>query len=128
MAGSGDSIRSVELTKRQRNDIFETLVANGVEPESCDLADLTNEPLSVSLPSGPIRPNERWLYERYSHSDSLIRHEPSQSAFTFWPDISRGAERYRAIMAVGSADWGSCSSCDWDQLLESGPPRLSWRQ
>jgi hypothetical protein len=32
-----DSIRSVEVTRRQRNEIFETLTDRGIDPKDCDL-------------------------------------------------------------------------------------------
>jgi hypothetical protein len=108
----------VMLRKRQRNDIFETLVANGVAPEGCELLDLANDPLSLPGQGVTIQADERWRSERYSNCDSVIFHARSKSAFQFWPDNSPN-ERYLACLVVGAAESGSCSSCTWDQILDA---------
>src|ERR1700741_2937720 len=49
-SGNGGSIRAVELTRRQRNEIFETLTARGIDPKDCDLD--TEQSRLTHLPTG----------------------------------------------------------------------------
>jgi hypothetical protein len=83
------------LTRRQRNSIFETLAANGLDPAHCDLED------SYQTPGSHVS----------------VSHEPSGSRFRLWPDHDLDG-RYNASMVVGPADLGRRSSCDWDQLID----------
>jgi hypothetical protein len=86
----------VLLTKRQRNAIFETLAANGLDPASCALQDPASRAATVAS----------------------LRHEASGSSFTLWPDHDQ-AGKYGASMSVGSADFGRRSACDWQELMGS---------
>jgi hypothetical protein len=87
----------VELTLRQRNNIFTTLEANDIAPASCDLD--FQEP----------------TFDRGART--TIRHETSHSEFTVWHEPGRDG-RYTATMTIGSVARGRLSSCTWDQLLD----------
>ena len=93
----GGSIRSVALTKRQRNEIFEALKANGVDPQNCALTLMGGDRID------PIATTE-----------VEIRHKPTGS--TFWISNDRSGH-YTAAMTVGDADQGIRSRCDWAKLL-----------
>jgi len=82
------------LTRRQRNDIFEKISARGLDPASCELRDPASRAATVTN----------------------LRHEASGSSFTLWPDRDE-AGKYGASRSVGSADFGRCSSCDWEELM-----------
>jgi hypothetical protein len=99
---TGDSIRSVLLTKRQRNEIFEKVSACGLDPASCELQDPASRAATVAS----------------------LRHEASGSSFTLRPDHDQ-AGKHGASRSVGSADFGRCSACDWEQLMES---LVAWAQ
>jgi hypothetical protein len=80
----------VELTKRQRNDVFEALVRNGLDPaERVELYD------------------DQWPV--------LIRHQPSGSRFVV--NLTTGRS-YVADSYIGEALFGEFSPCDWDQLID----------
>ena len=94
----GGSIRSVELLKRQRNEIFEALAANGVDPQNCTLTQRR----SLSEPNpGPI-------------TEVVIHHKPTGSKFWI---INDGSGLYPAAMTVGDADQAFRPQCDWAETL-----------
>jgi hypothetical protein len=80
----------VELTRRQRNDVFEALVRNGLDPaESVELFD------------------DQWPVQ--------IRHQPSASMFVV--NLGSGPS-YLGNAYVGEATFAEFSPCDWDQLID----------
>jgi hypothetical protein len=83
--------------KRQRNEIFEALKANGVDPQNCTLTLMGDDHID------PIATTE-----------AEIRHKPTGSRFWIFDDRSG---RYVAAMTVGDADRGSRPRCDWAKLL-----------
>lgn len=118
----GGSIRSVWLTKRQRNEIFETLAASGVAPDTCKLDYVAGAPRLASdealqalrdrLSGGFSPPAQRGT------ADAYVRHEVSGSSFRFKGDSSRDGH-YVASMTVGHVFLRECSSCVWNQLMEN---------
>lgn len=84
------------MTKRQRNAIYATLTANGLEPDSCDLSDLT---------------------VRSGLSQANLLHRPSGSQFTLWRDDAR-EDLYSASMVVGTADSSHLTEAVWNLVLE----------
>jgi hypothetical protein len=81
--------------KRQRNEIFEVLKANGVDPQNCML--------KVRNDDGAIPTTE-----------TMIRHEPTGSLFRI---IDWRGGIYSADMTVGDADQPAHAQCDWAEIL-----------
>jgi hypothetical protein len=90
------------LTRRQRNEIFELLVANGVQAGSCDLLDPSHHlVLNPGTPQVTIQPKD------------------SSSYFTFWSgnDIDYGFQS-----TVGGAGRRESDQCTWKALMDSLVP------
>jgi hypothetical protein len=83
----------VELSRRQRKAVFETLVRNGLDPsEGVELSD------------------ENWPIQ--------IRHHPSQSRFQIDMASKRGTSGYLGSGFLGGGvPFGEFSICNWDQLM-----------
>jgi hypothetical protein len=85
----------VLLTKRQRNEIFKTIAASGVDPQNCTLED----PLST--------------WRQFS---AAIRHGPSLSSFRI-KGYSDKPGTYVAFMRVGDTSQGRSPEGQWDTLM-----------
>jgi hypothetical protein len=88
------SIRSVMLTTRQRNEIFETIAARGLDPASCELADR--------------------VFERVSQVE--LDHRSTRSKFTTWHTHLQ-LDKYSANVVVGGANQVGSTSLSWAQLM-----------
>ena len=92
----------MELTRRQRNDIFEVLQAKGVDPAHCELTTSGQTPLG-----------ERTLVE--------IRHVPTNSIFELaenrgW-DGRSGKPTFRWNIQDGPISGGWHQYTDWEDVL-----------
>jgi len=83
----------VALTRRQRNEIFEALKANGVDPQNCTLSVESSAP-GLTFAS--------------------IRRKPTGSTFSILDDLSG---RYDVDMTVGDADQGIQPECKWGEIF-----------
>lgn len=82
------------LTKRQRNEIFETIAANGLDPQSCTLKD---------------------HFSILHSTEAVIRHRASRSHYRI---TMEGANGYRAHKRVGSAvPMRTSSAAEWNRLM-----------
>ncbi len=79
------------LTRRQRNLIFETLVARGLDPASCELDDYK---IQVDL-----------------------TYEPLRTCFSISKD--NRPNTYSATPVVGGVYLGDCTAASWDELMDS---------
>jgi hypothetical protein len=82
------------LSRRQRNEIFETIAARGLDPASCELTDHT---FTIG-------------------NQAELVHRPTGSHFTTWHTPPR-LDTYNAEMVVGGADQVGCARVGWDQLM-----------
>jgi hypothetical protein len=81
------------LTRRLRNDIFETIAARGLDPASCELTDRT-----VGI----------------GNQVDLV-HQPTRSKFTVW---TRQPDMYHTDVVVGGADQVRRAAVGWPQLMD----------
>jgi hypothetical protein len=86
------------LTMRQRNELFKTVVAEGLEPAGCELQDPSSY---LSLGKIP---------------QVTILHAASSSHFTIWQDA--GEFGYNLQSDVGAVFFLREESCAWDRLVE----------
>jgi hypothetical protein len=105
----------VFLTKRQRNDIFETLTACGLDPRSCQLR---------SDQVDFFHPDEVDLVHSASQSRFLIwRPEQPRPWLSRLPGLSRlrwialPHDLYSATGIVGNTNWDRCALVRWPEIL-----------
>jgi hypothetical protein len=81
------------LTTRQRNEIFETIAASGLDPASCELAD----------------------HDFGVGSQVDLLHPPTRSRFITWHP--QRFDMYSATVYVSNAQQVGCASVSWAELL-----------
>jgi N-6 DNA Methylase len=87
----------VELTRRQRNDLFEVLRSKGLNPADCKLDTSGND-------------------VRILHPETRPISRPNRSSFTFKVEPSRYVFQWRVIEGPNSGAENACKN--WDDLLE----------
>jgi hypothetical protein len=106
----GDSIRSVELTKRQRNDIFVALEANGVDPADCELTS------NLRMPSATPQHVARVVVRRLllpTRVGTVIAHAPTNSRF--YLTLQPYEFRWYVTDGPDSEAWNECDN--WADVL-----------
>jgi hypothetical protein len=94
---NGGSIRAVELTKRQRNQVFETLIAEGVDPAACKVSTQL-----LSHIEGEIGRLAVW-------------HRPSGSHLTIRERLM--SDRFRVDSWIPDGPDEESDDATWDQVL-----------